>query len=134
MVITAYGIPLALVTYFNYLGRVLSVAADDDWPAVVHNLQRERQKWARLYRVLRREGAYAQTPGRIYVLVVQVVMMYGSETWVTTPRIGRVLDGFHHMTDRRLTVRQPQKGLYGGWLYPPLEDAVAEEGLQDVET
>ena len=37
MVITAYGIPLALVIYFNYLGRVLS-AEDNDWPEVVHNL------------------------------------------------------------------------------------------------
>ena len=37
--ITAYGTPLSPVTSFNYLGIFL-LAADDDWPAVVHNLQR----------------------------------------------------------------------------------------------
>ena len=37
MDITSYGIPLSPFTSFKYLGRVLS-AADDNWPAVVHNL------------------------------------------------------------------------------------------------
>ena len=70
MVIAAYGIPLSLVTSFKYLGRFLS-AAYNNWPAVVHNLQRSRQKWERLSRVLTREGVDARTMGRIYVAVVQ---------------------------------------------------------------
>ena len=32
-----------------------------------------------------------------------------------------------------MTGRQPQKGRDGGWVYPPLEDAIAEEGLHEVE-
>ena len=51
--ITAYGIPLAPVTSFKYIVRILS-AADDEWPVVVGNLQRAWQKWAHLTRVLRR--------------------------------------------------------------------------------
>ena len=51
MAITAYRIPLSLVTSFNYIG-IFIAATDDDWPAVVHNLQREWQKWAWLTRVL----------------------------------------------------------------------------------
>ena len=42
-------------------------------------------------RVLSREGADARTSGQIYLAVVQVFIIYGSETWVMTPRIGRVL-------------------------------------------
>ena len=42
--ITAYGTPLASVTSCKYLGRFLSVS-DDNWPAVVRNLRRARQKW-----------------------------------------------------------------------------------------
>ena len=34
IVITAYGIPLAAVTSFKYLGSVL-LAVDEDWPEVV---------------------------------------------------------------------------------------------------
>ena len=76
MAITVYGIPLSPVTSFKYLG-ILLLAADDEWPAVVHNLQREWKKWERLSRVLIREGSDSRALGRIYVTMVQTVMMYG---------------------------------------------------------
>ena len=47
----AYGTPLALVTSFNYLGRILT-AADEKWSAVASNLRKARRKWARLTRVM----------------------------------------------------------------------------------
>ena len=99
--ITAYGIPLAPVTSFNYLGIILS-AVVGDWPAVVSNLQRARQKWVQLTRVLIREGADARTSVQIYLAVVQLVIIYGSNTWVMTPHIGRVLVRFHHRVALRL--------------------------------
>ena len=76
MTITAYGILLDPVTYFNYFGRILP-ESDNDWIAVVHNLWRERQEWARFSRVLRRECADAWTSGRIYLVAAQAVLMYG---------------------------------------------------------
>ena len=118
--ILAYGIPLAPVTSFKYLGRVLLVA-DYDWPSVVHNIQRSQQKWVRLSWVLIREDAYARTLGRIYVAVVQAVILYGLETWVVSPCIGSVLGEFHHRMARRLMGRKPQIGWDGGWVYPPLD-------------
>ena len=111
MVVTSYMIPLALVTSFRYLGRVLSVA-DDNCPGVLHNLRKAQQNWEWISRVLIREGVDARTLGRIYVTVVQAVMLYGFETWVMTPRSGRVLDGFHHRVARKLIVRQPRRGRY----------------------
>ena len=63
-----------------------------------------------------------------------MVLLYGSETWVLTPRIKRVLGRFHHRVACRITVSQTQKVRYGGWVYPPLEDAMVEAGLQEVET
>ena len=53
LAITACGIYLAPVTYFKHLGRILP-AADDNWPEVVNNLWRARQKWEQLTRVLGR--------------------------------------------------------------------------------
>ena len=67
-------------------------------------------------------------------MVVQSVLLYGSETWLLTPRMQRVLGGFDHRVVRMLTGRQPCKGRDRGWFYAPLEDAVAEAGLQEVET
>ena len=46
----------------------------------------------------------------------------------------RVLGGFRHRVAHRLTGRKPRKGWGGGWFYPPLEDAMAEECLEEVET
>ena len=50
------------------------------------------------------------------------------------PPIRRFLGGFHHKVARRLTGRQHRLGRDGLWIYPPLEDAIAEAGLQEVET
>ena len=58
--ITAYRIPLATVSSFKCIGRVLSFP-DYYWLAVVQNLCRARQKWARLTRVLVIECVDAHT-------------------------------------------------------------------------
>ena len=108
------------------------MASDENWPEVVHKLWRVRQKWARLSRVLIRESTYARILGRINVVVVQVVLLYRSETWVLTPHIGRLMGGFHHRVASRLKGRQYCRGRDGGWLYPILEEAMAKSGLQKV--
>ena len=74
------------------MGQVLATK-DDDWPSVVRNIRHDRQKWARLTRILISEGADYQTPGQIYLTVVQSVLQYMSDTWVLTPRMKRVMDG-----------------------------------------
>ena len=113
MEIIAYGIPIDPVTSFKYLGRVLS-EADNNCPAVVHNLRKTQNKCERLSRVLSREGADARTLGRIYMAVFQAVMIYESETWMMTPCIGSVLGGFHHRVARRLTGQKSRRGGYSG--------------------
>ena len=75
--IKAYGITLALITSLKYLGRFL-LAAYNNWPELVRNLCRAHQKWARLTRVLSREGVYDRTSVHIYLAVVQLVILYGS--------------------------------------------------------
>ena len=130
---TAYRVPLSQVTSFKYLGQFIA-AEDDDWPEVMRNFWCARQKWMRLTRMLIREGADSRTLVQIYLAVVQSVLLYGSETWVLTPRMQRVLGGFPHRAAHRLTVRQPRKWRDGSWVYSPLKDAMVEEGLQEVET
>ena len=76
----------------------------------------------------------ARTLGRIYVAVVQTVMLYGSEMWVLTSRIGSFLGRLHHRVTQRLTGRQPWQERYGVWVYPPLDSAIAEATLQDLKT
>ena len=106
MSLTAYGVPLSQVTSFKYLVQVIA-AEDNVWSVVVRNLQRARQEWWRLTRILSRVVSDARTLVQIYLVVFQSFMLYGLYTWVLTPRIKRVLGGFHHRVACRLTGGQP---------------------------
>ena len=53
--------------------------------AVVHNLQREPENWGQLANILGREGSDMRTAGNFYVVVVQVVLLFKSDTWLLTP-------------------------------------------------
>ena len=108
----AYGKPLETVTIFKYLGRFMT-AGDDDWPAVAGNLVKARKIWGRLARILSREGSDKMVLGNFFKAVVQAVILFGSETWVLTPRIERALESFMHGAARRITGNQPRRG--GGW-------------------
>ena len=59
----AYGRPLTNVMAFKYLDGILT-ATDSDWPIVVANLRKARKKWARVSRILRREGVNARMSGK----------------------------------------------------------------------
>ena len=75
---------------FKYLGRVIS-AAEADWPEIVRNLSKTGTVWQRLTMILIREGAASRVSGFFLKSVVQSVLIFGAETWVVTPCMGRVL-------------------------------------------
>ena len=45
-----------MLTSFQYLGRVI-LAAENNWPAVVRNLEKTRVVWRRMTKILIREEA-----------------------------------------------------------------------------
>ena len=59
-----------------------------------------------------------------------MVLIYGSETWVLKPHMQRVLGGFHHRVVHRPTGRKTRKGRDRGWVYPLMEDLMAEAGYR----
>ena len=79
-------------------------------------------------------GEGDRTSGLFYIAEVQVVLLYGSETWVMYPLIGRMMGGFHQRVVCRLTGQQPRRRKYGMWVYPPLMEAMVEVGLQEMDT
>ncbi len=76
----AYREELERVEVFNYLGRLI-VYDDANTQAMRSNLRRARGCWAQILRVLRAENATTKTSGMFYKATVQVVLLYGSETW-----------------------------------------------------
>ena len=84
------------------------MAADDDWLAVVRNVLRARVVWKRMKIILSREGAELWVSGFFFKTTVKAVLIFGAETWVVTPYMGRFLGGFQDQVLRRLTVRLPR--------------------------
>ena len=74
------------MTAFNYLGCI-SAASGDYRLEVVGNLRKERKKCVRMLRILRKEEAYARMSGTFFKDVVEVVLIFGYETWVLTPHM-----------------------------------------------
>ena len=104
----AYGDPLENVTASKYLGRLMT-AGDDDWPAVVGNLQMERKSWGQLSRILSRERVDPKVSGNFLKAVTQAVLLFWAEMWVLTPMVERALSSFQHRVARRLTRKQTRR-------------------------
>ena len=80
------------MTSFRYLGRVI-LASDDDWPTVFQNLEKARAVRRRMTRILIREGLETRVSDFLCNAVVQLVLIFGAETWVVTPCMGRIVGG-----------------------------------------
>ena len=71
--------------YFVQVLGAKCFPSNDNWTAAEQNLQRAQKIFVRLAKIFGREGSDRRTAGRFYVAVVQVVLLFGSETWVLTP-------------------------------------------------
>ena len=111
--------------------RVLT-AGDDNLPEVAGNLQKARNSWVRMLRIMSREGVDLKVSGHFFKVVVQAVLLFGAKTWVLTPQMERDLSNFQHRVAQRLTVRHPRRQGGGSWEYPPLEAEVSEAGIDDI--
>ena len=112
MALTSYGSPLTEVPTLKYLGRVL-YASDNDCLTVIWKFQKARQKWKHLYWVIVWEGADARTLGIFYTVVVQVVLLYGSDLWVISLRIGKSAVRFLSLGDTAIDEADVTSGR--GW-------------------
>ena len=81
-------------------------------------------------RILARQGADARISGNLYKAVVQSILLYGSETWVLTAPMVKVLEGFHHKVLRQITGRQPKYDVRTDtWSKRPIFRAYEEAGV-----
>ena len=93
------------VEVFKYLGRILD-RSDENYPAVLRNIIKSRQAWGRLGKLLQREGAYLAVLAKIYRAVVQLVLLFGEDTWVVLAPMMKRLEVAHlsflwHVTQKR---------------------------------
>ena len=103
-----------MVTSFKYLGLLIS-APDYYWTALIRILVKAQVVWQRLTRIISRERETPWVPIFFFKSMVQLVLIFGAETWVVTPRIGRFLGGLQDQVARRLTGRLPRKQIDIKW-------------------
>ena len=68
--------------------------------------------------------------GRFHLVVVQEVLLFGSETWLMYPFNRRILDIFQQRVIHQLMVWQPIRKAYRSWSYPPLATVMSDSGLE----
>jgi len=97
------------------------------------NSGRARYKWHKLSKLLTREGSNPRIFGMFHKAVVQTVLLFGCESWTVTDAVWNVLKGFCHRAARRMADMMAHRGPGGGWIYPPLEEALKKAGLCTME-
>ena len=66
------------------------------------------------------------------MVVVQAVLIFGSDTWVLTPWFEKPLESFHHRAVRRIAVMVPKHQQYGTLVYTPIGVVLATVRLEKI--
>ena len=77
-------------------------------------------RWATVGKVVMNMGEKMHAQGMLYKAVVQVVLLYGSKSWVVTGDMLKVLKGFHQLVAREITGMTLQPIMSGEWEWPPV--------------
>ena len=56
------------------------------------------------------------------------MLFYGSKIWVVTGEMLKVLEGFHHLVDQRITGLTEKCGAGGEWEYPSVVEELETAG------
>ena len=127
-----YGKELERVGEFKYLGRVLA-DNDDDTKCIEGNIRKARARWNCIANILKRDGANAKCMAKIYMAVVQAVLLYGADSWAVSEKNLRKLRAFHHRAVRYMTGQHIVKISEEVWEYPNHDKLQRECGLFPIE-
>ena len=75
---------------------------NSDWGAMYGNLRKAQRWWCMATKVMTNTVATVQTWVMIYKAVVQMVLLYGSKSWVVIEAMLKVMEVLHHRVDHRM--------------------------------
>ena len=105
---------------------------DYDWLEMAGNLSKARNIWMKMTVILSREGADPKESGLLFKAVVQVVLLFGAEMWVLTPRMEQALRSFQHRAVKRLTGKKTRRRGERRWEYTMLVEEMEKTGFEDI--
>jgi hypothetical protein len=120
--------PIETVPKFKYLGRFLSFDDRDDI-AILTNINKSRSRWGRCGRILSSVHSTPKVMAGFYLAVVQAILLYGSETWVLSPKSRQRLEAFHHRCARHMAHQHIRRLPNNTWIYPSSIDILNICGL-----
>ena len=125
-------VKLKEVKQFKYLGRVLE-NDDDDLTAVENQIAKARMTWGRIGKVIKKKSeGNVKVMATFYKVIVQSVLLYGSESWVLSEHAKRKLKSFHNRCARFVTGRHIRK-IEETWIYPSSKDTLELAGLLTID-
>ena len=68
----------------------------------------------------------------MYKAVAHFVLLYGSESWMVTRDMLKVLTAFHYQAARRITGKTEKCGSGEKWEYPVVEEVMDSAGLHSI--
>ncbi len=122
---------------FKYLGQLMTM--DDMHTQAIRsrgNLTKTKActAWKMISRLLllRSENMKPRVCGMFFKAVVQVVLLYGSETWVLTDSASRCLEGFFYRAACRMASKnRPKKNEQTGeWTHPDKKEGLIRRTLK----
>ena len=93
--------PIDLVTYFSYLGCTFTYN-NSNWVALYQSLWKAQQRWVMVGKVVLKTGGKVRARGMPSMAVLQLVLLYSSESRVVKGAMLKVLEVFHHRSARRI--------------------------------
>ena len=102
-----------------YLGRTISLNNSNCF-ALYQNPRNSQRRWGMVLGVMVKLGVTLRSRLMFYKSVVQAVLFYGSEIWLITDSMMKVLEGFQHCIARRITGKTERRVREERWECPLL--------------
>ena len=129
---TVNGVRINRVKEFKYLGRILHESEDDSY-AATRQLNRAREKWNRIARILTVQGVESRVKGYFYKDIIQAVLLYGSESSTLSKAKLREFNSFHNRVARYLCNKHITQLKDGTWYTPSTKEILEEAGLYTID-
>ena len=96
--------------------------------------KKTRKRWFRIEKLLKRKEANAKIMGTFYKIIIQTLLLYGSETWVINNTNLQKLKSFHNKCARQMCKNNirydPEKDV---WHHPKSKNELKQSGLFPIE-
>lgn len=95
---------------------------NNDWYPIKYNMEKARKIWVAVKIILIRDKSTMRTMGYYYKVVIQSILLYGSESWVYMECMLRKLRNVHNKIARYLTRThiRPDPDEEVEWIYPDM--------------